>query len=85
MVDLQLFDVVMVPFPFIDRNASKRRPALVLTSDRFSQQARHSVLAMITSAGQSGWPGDQSIENLETADCPQIAWYGSSFSHGTTA
>lgn len=70
MLEPQLFDVVVVPFPFTDRNATKRRPALVLTSHTFNQQARHSVLAMITSAGQSGWPGDHSIENLETAGLP---------------
>jgi mRNA interferase MazF len=28
---LAAFDVVIVPFPFTDRNASKRRPALVLS------------------------------------------------------
>ena len=70
MLDLQLFDVVVVPFPFTDRDATKRRPALVLTSNTFNQQARHSVLAMITSAGQSGWPGDHAIENLATAGLP---------------
>lgn len=70
MVDLQPFDVVVVPFPFTDRTATKRRPALVLTSGTFNQSARHSVLAMITSAEQSGWPGDYSIENLETAGLP---------------
>ena len=70
MVDLQLFDVVVVPFPFTDRNATKRRPALVLTSHIFNQQARHSVLAMITSAEQPGWPGDHPVENIKTAGLP---------------
>lgn len=70
MLDLQPFDVVVVPFPFTDRTATKRRPALVLTSHTFNQKARHSVLAMITSSEQSGWPGDYPIENLETAGLP---------------
>lgn len=69
-LDLQPFDVVVVPFPFTDRNASKRRPALVLSSSSFNQSAQHSVLAMITSAEQSGWPGDYPIKDLETAGLP---------------
>ena len=67
---LQPFDVVVVPFPFTDRTATKRRPALVLTSGTFNQKTRHSVLAMITSAEQSGWPGDYPIDKLETAGLP---------------
>lgn len=69
-LDLQPFDVVVVPFPFTDRNATKRRPALVLSSGTFNQSARHSVLAMITSAEQSTWPGDHPIQDLETAGLP---------------
>lgn len=72
MQDLLLapFDVVVVPFPFTDRNATKRRPALVLSSSAFNQKAAHSVLAMITSAGQSSWPGDHLIEDLDAAGLP---------------
>ena len=58
------FDVVVVPFPFTDRDASKRRPALVLTQAAFNQTTQHSVLAMITSADQSAWLGDRPIQNL---------------------
>lgn len=69
-LNLQPFDVVVVPFPFTDRNSAKRRPALVLSSSSFSQASQHSVLAMITSAGQSTWPGDHVIADLETAGLP---------------
>jgi mRNA interferase MazF len=64
------FDIVVVPFPFTDRNASKHRPALVLSSSVFNQKAEHSVLAMITSAGQSSWPGDYLIKDLDEAGLP---------------
>ena len=72
MADLSLdpFDVVVVPFPFTDRNATKRRPALVLSSSSFNQASQHSVLAMITSAEQSAWLGDHVIADLETAGLP---------------
>ena len=66
-LDLKLFDVVVVPFPFTDRNATKRRPALVLTGELFNTKAGNSVLAMITSAEQSVWPGDVAITNVESA------------------
>lgn len=72
-LNLQLFDVVVVPFPFTDRAASKRRPALVISSANFNRQAQNSVLAMITSAEQSRWPGDVLITGLDaaglTSDC----------------
>ena len=64
------FDVVVLPFPFTDRTASKRRPALVLSSSAFNQKAEHSILAMITSAGQSSWPSDHFIKDLDAAGLP---------------
>ena len=66
-LSLALFDVVVVPFPFTDRQSSKRRPALVLSSQLFNRSAAHAVLAMITSAEQPSWPGDTSIANLKSA------------------
>lgn len=67
---LQPFDVVVVPFPFTDRDAAKRRPALVLSHAAVNQTSGHSVMAMITSAEQSLWPGDHTIEDLDTAGLP---------------
>ena len=69
-IELASMDVVIVPFPFTDRQASKRRPALVLSAAAFSRVTRHSVLAMITSAEQSSWPGDVAIADLEAAGLP---------------
>jgi mRNA interferase MazF len=66
----QAYDVVVVPFPFTDRKTSKRRPALVLSTDIFNQDARHLVLAMITSAEQSAWIGDCAIQDLAQAGLP---------------
>ena len=63
-LDLKPFDVVVVTFPFTDRTAAKRRPALVMSSAAFNSASRHSVLAMITSSEQSRWPGDLPISDL---------------------
>jgi len=60
------FDVVAVPFPFTDRQAFKRRPALVLSSDRFNRTHDQSVLVMITSTTGS-WPSDVSLEDWREA------------------
>ena len=59
-------DVVTVPFPFTDRPAVKRRPALVVSSAAFNHAHAQSILAMITSAG-SDWPSDVAIQDWRKA------------------
>lgn len=62
------FNVVLVPFPFTDSGKSKRRPALVLSSqNNFNESVEHTVLAMVTSARNEPWPLDVSIQDLEKA------------------
>jgi mRNA interferase MazF len=65
------FAVVRVPFPFTDRQAQKRRPALVLSLPGFQQACGHVLLAMITSARRSSWPLDWPIEDLRAAGLPK--------------
>ena len=68
---LARLDVVVVPFPFTDKAAAKRRPALVLSdADSFNRVAGHSVMAMITSVGSEGWPLDVALRDLEAAGLP---------------
>lgn len=66
-----LYAVVRVPFPFTDRNATKNRPAVVL-SDRvaFNAPAGHSVMAMITSQANPPWPLDCTLTDLAAAGLP---------------
>lgn len=62
------FDVVIVPFPFTDRSASLRRPAVALTGSKdFGSTTGQTLLAMITQARMSQWPLDTAISDLETA------------------
>ncbi len=64
------FEVLVVPFPFTDRLATKRRPALVLSNVAFNRSAGHAVMAMITSAEQTAWPNDVTIRDLDAAGLP---------------
>lgn len=52
------WDVVSVPFPFMERPAVKRRPALIVSTRQFNAENDHSVLAMITAAMLDRWPSD---------------------------
>jgi mRNA interferase MazF len=63
-VTFKPFEVVVVPFPFTDSAAAKRRPALVLSTQAFNDRASHLVLAMITSRQNRGWPLDVEIRDL---------------------
>ncbi|MDA8261177.1 MAG: type II toxin-antitoxin system PemK/MazF family toxin [Betaproteobacteria bacterium] len=64
----ECFDVVVVPFPFTDSAASKRRPALVLSNEKvFNLPAGHGVMAMITTAGNAAWPLDVAISDGNAA------------------
>lgn len=65
------YDIVKVPFPFTDRQASKYRPALINSNaEPFNSLIGHSVMAMITSAKQSSWPLDTPINDLDSAGLP---------------
>ena len=59
-------DVVVVPFPFTDRRAARRRPALIVSSARFNDAHGQAILAMVTStAGE--WPSDVAVRGWREA------------------
>jgi mRNA interferase MazF len=60
------YDVVVVPFPFVDRPKSKKRPALVMSNKRFNKR-NHTILAMITTKQHPPWPGDSQILDVSSA------------------
>ncbi|MFZ5616099.1 MAG: type II toxin-antitoxin system PemK/MazF family toxin [Pseudomonadota bacterium] len=64
------FDVVVVPFPYSDRLAEKRRPALVLSASSMAADYGLVWLAMITSASNPRWDCDVEIGNLDAAGLP---------------
>ena len=70
-MSFERFAVVRVPFPFTDRNATKNRPALVLSdAAAFNIPAGHSVMAMITSQANAPWPLDCPLADLAATGLP---------------
>lgn len=65
-VTFEPLDVVVLPFPFTDRRTTKRRPAVVVSSQGFNRVHRQSILAMITSAN-SDWPSDVAVRDWREA------------------
>lgn len=51
-------EIVVVPFPYSDKLAEKRRPALVVSSATFNRKHALIWVAMITSADNKAWPSD---------------------------
>ena len=48
-------DVILVPFPFTDQTAAKRRPAVVVSSDGYNK-ARPDLILMAITGHLSGYP-----------------------------
>jgi mRNA interferase MazF len=63
------FDVVVVPFPYADRLAEKRRPALVISNRKLALFGLVWV-AMITSADNEPWSCDVVVPDLRRAGLP---------------
>ena len=64
-----VFDIVVVPFPYADRLAEKRRPALVISNRRLAPFGLIWV-AMITSAANAPWSCDVTIVDFVRAGLP---------------
>ncbi len=60
-------DVAIVPFPFLESDLSKIRPALILSKIEFNEANGSTLLAMITTAKQSSWPSDLDISEIGPA------------------
>ena len=60
-------DVLLVQFPFLELDASKKRPVLVLSSQEFHKVNKSFVAAMITTVTHSNWAGDTIIKDLKSA------------------
>jgi mRNA interferase MazF len=64
------YDVVVVPFPYADRLAEKRRPAIVISASGLERLHGLVWLAMITSAENRRWDSDVAVSDLTVAGLP---------------
>ncbi len=71
----EAFDVVVVPFPFTEKLAEKRRPALIVSSNLFNKQHDHLILAMITTTKNSIWVSDVQLHDWKSANKPATIKY----------
>ena len=67
MMNYKPGEVVIVPFPFIEKPVQKLRPALVLSNNPDGENNNHLVLAMITSAKRSRWESDVVLNDWQFA------------------
>jgi mRNA interferase MazF len=49
MITYKFGDVILVPFPFTDQSTSKKRPAIVISSDNYNQSKPDIILIAVTS------------------------------------
>ena len=64
------FDVVLVPFPYTDQLAEKRRPAVVVSAPELMRKYGLVWLVMVTSAVNRMWDCDIAISDLSVAGLP---------------
>lgn len=67
MPTFEPFDVVSVPFPYVDREQFKRRPALIVSSKALLQRHGLVWVGMITSAIRNRRENDIEIDDLAKA------------------
>jgi mRNA interferase MazF len=56
-------DVVFVPSLFMDRQAAKNRPAVVISSEAYHRSRREIIIAGVTSNTRRSFVGQSSIED----------------------
>ena len=49
MTGYEFGDVILVPFPFTDQSTSKRRPAVVVSSDAYHRERPDIIILAVTS------------------------------------
>lgn len=66
---ISAWDVIVVPFPYSERLAEKRRPALVISNETLHRDG-FLWIAMITGAGKARRAGDLIVRDLSAASLP---------------
>jgi mRNA interferase MazF len=68
------WDIILVPFPFTDLTAAKKRPALIVSPDKYNQSVQDVVIAFLTSRMVvSSRPGDHRIRFWKESGLPKAS------------
>lgn len=70
MPGFEIWDLVKVPFPYTNRPARQRRPALVIGIPDCAGGPELLWVLMVTSVANRGWPGDVAISGRAAAGLP---------------
>jgi len=61
-------DIVLVPFPFTDQSATKRRPAVVVSNERYNRERPDLIIMAVTSQAQpAGSLGEVQVKDWQAA------------------
>ncbi len=72
MIECRRWDIVLVPFPFTDLTAVKRRPALVVSPEDYNAATGDVVIAFITSRTEvAPLPGDHALLSWMESGLPK--------------
>ena len=62
MTDYSFGEIVLVPFPFTDQSTTKKRPAVIVSSEPYNRQRPDIIIMAITSqAGSSDHFGEVNV------------------------
>ena len=74
MTAYRKWDIILVPFPFTDMTAAKKRPALVVSPDVYNRLGPDLVIAFITSRTDvPPRPGDPRIQFWKESGLPKAS------------
>jgi mRNA interferase MazF len=61
-------DIVLVPFPFTDQSATKRRPAVIVSNERYDREWPDLIIMAVTSQAQpAGSLGEMQVKDWQAA------------------
>lgn len=72
MTGYEFGDIVLVPFPFTDQSTTKKRPAVVVSSESYHRDRPDVIILAVTSQGRRApMAGDAVIVGWKGAGLPR--------------
>lgn len=65
------WDIVLVPFPFNNLQSIKKRPALIISPNRYNSGPDTVILFITSNIKSFGRPGDYIIQNWQKSGLPK--------------